>query len=496
MKEWLFWDYWHIERQENAALCQGKPQWVPEATYEDPVFNYLGFWPKIWKDTESGLWRMLYIGSGIPMNLMIAESDDGIHWQPGEYPDIDPGGEKHAPNHLLSIPAANGGPVYLDAQSNDGFPFKLPLVQRGGKQAPSAKHDNNTDIFHELVSGKDAKNHQAMNRMAVSADGIHWSFENDITFNIPGWHPDPPFCCFYNSHANEHVMVTRPGWGDRRIATLSSPDCKNWSNLELALQPDLIDDPQVQFYGMPVHPYGEGYVGFLWVAHFSNAERLGRFNQLHGYIDNQLTYSRDGQRFQRQLREPFIELNEPDEPGAGIIYPTCMIENGDELRIYSAATRDLHFQHTTKQFTPKNAMPDSSVIMHRLRKDGFMFLASKGNWATVLSKPLTLFQPKLTANVQAPHGEFVCRITDLKSNVLEGFSFDTFICEHNVDQTDFKLQWQDQNLDSLTGKAIRLEIKFRNSRFYAIRGNFHFIDALDMTLLNEGKELGPLLFDY
>ena len=41
MKTWLFWDWWHIEHQDNVALRQGRPRWVREATYEDPVFDYV-----------------------------------------------------------------------------------------------------------------------------------------------------------------------------------------------------------------------------------------------------------------------------------------------------------------------------------------------------------------------------------------------------------------------------------------------------------------------
>ena len=82
MKTWLFWDQWHIEHQDNVQVCQSKPKWIPEATYQDPGFDYLGFWPKVWRDAVSGQWRMLYFGSGAPLTLLAAESSDGIDWKP------------------------------------------------------------------------------------------------------------------------------------------------------------------------------------------------------------------------------------------------------------------------------------------------------------------------------------------------------------------------------------------------------------------------------
>jgi len=117
-------------------------------------------------------------------------------------------------------------------------------------------------------------------------------------------------------------MMTRPGWGDRRVARQTSPDARTWSDLELIMQPDPADPPQVQLYGMPVVPYEGQFVGFLWMAHFSNAHRLERFNRLWGPIDCQLTYSFDGVHFQRGLREPFVALNEPGRPASGVVYPT------------------------------------------------------------------------------------------------------------------------------------------------------------------------------
>jgi hypothetical protein len=45
------------------------------------------------------------------------------------------------------------------------------------------------------------------------------------------------------------------------------------------------------------------------------------------------------------------------------------------------------------------------ILLHTLRRDGFMYLEAAGNWGTVLSKPITLFSPRLTVNAAAPQGE-------------------------------------------------------------------------------------------
>ncbi len=494
MKTLHFWNWNHIEHQDNARITQGRPQWRADATYEDPTFDYLGSWPRVWKDRAAGTWRMLYCATGIPLTLMGAESEDGVHWQPLNRPDIQPEGEKFAPNHLFTVEGANGGPVYIDPSARDGRPFKLYCIQRGGAVAKRAAIDENS-YFHEIVKGEGAKPYLAEQRMLTSADGLHWELDADARWGAMPWHPDPPAWCFYREDADEHVMLTRPGWGDRRVARQRSRDARVWTDLEMLLEADLLDPPQTELYGMPVFPYGNGYVGLLWVAHFSNAARLERFNQLWGSIDTQLTYSPDGVHFQRLLREPFLSLNEPGQPGSGVIYPTSLVETEEEIRIYSSATMDLHHQYATRQFVRKGEMPPSAILLHTLRKDGFVFLESCGNWARLITKPMILAQPEWKLNVLAPHGEVRCQVCDLLSKPLEGFTFDDCVPMRQIDSLGEPLRWRDKSLGDVCGKVIRLEMELQHARIHALHGDFHFADALDVTLVDDGKPIDPDFMD-
>jgi hypothetical protein len=495
MKTWLFWDWWHVEHQDNVELCQGQPQWRPDGTYEDPTFDYLGFWPRVWQDERSGRWRMVYFGTGFPLTLLGAESDDGVRWRPMKRPDIKPPGRKYAPNHLFTVPRANGGPVYVDPVSADGRPFKFYCIQRGGPAAKRARLDPDS-YFHEIVKGEGAKPYVADQLVATSADGLHWKLDEKARWGRPPWHPDPPINCFYNPQRKQHVMMTRPGWGDRRIAVQTSTDALAWSGPELLVQPDPLDPPQVQFYGMPVVPYEGQFVGFLWVARFSSSQRLERFNQLWGQIDCQLTYSYDGVHFQRGTRKTFVGLNEPGQPGSGVVYPTCLVERDDELRIYSAASRDLHHQYTQSQFIRKGQMPPSAVTLHTLRKDGFMYLASRGNWASLTTKPVALLKPELRLNALAPQGEIRFQATDLRTRPLKGFTFDDCVPLKEVDTLAGPIRWKGKGIKELVGKVIRLQVKFRHARLYAMRGSFHFLDALDVAMIEDGKKLDTSLFDF
>ncbi len=495
-KTWLFWDCWHVEHQDNVELCQGTAEWQPEATYEDANFDYLAFWPCVWRDEAAGNWRMLYFATGIPLTLMGAESDDGIHWKPLDRPDIEVHGTKYAANHLFTLSSANGGPMYMDPIAADGKRFKFYAVQRGGAAAERAKHDPNS-YFHEIVTGEGVKSYLADNVIVTSADGLHWQVEPDARWGGPPWHPDPPINCYYNPQRGEHMMITRPGWGDRRIAMQTSSDALEWSNLEMIMEPDPLDPPQTQFYGMKVVPYAGSFAGLLWVARFGSSHRLQRFNQLWGPIDCQLTYSHDGVNFHRGLREPLVPLNEPGQPGSGVIYPTTVIEHGNQLRIYSGGSRDLHHQYAKTQFVPKGKQPPTAILLHTLRKDGFMYLASKGNWASLITKPLAIFAPELRVNVLAPHGEIVFQVTDILSKPLKGFTFDDSVPMREIDATDAPIRFRDKaDLSELQGKPIRLEMRFRHARIHAVRGHFHWLDALDVALLKDGQPIDATFMDY
>ena len=174
-------------------------------------------------------------------------------------------------------------------------------------------------------------------------------------------------------------------------------------------------------------------------------------------------------------------------PASGVVYPTCLVEHEDELRIYSAATRDLHHQYARTQFERKGKNPPSAVVLHTLRKDGFTYLASRGNWASLTTKPMTLLEPELTVNAAAPHGEISFRVTDLKTRPLEGFTFEDCVSIQKRDSLRLPVRWKDKDASELAGKVIRLQVRFRNARIYALRGAYHFLDALDVAMIDDGK---------
>ncbi len=84
--------------------------------------------------------------------------------------------------------------------------------------------------------------------------------------------------------------------GARAIYLSESEDFKTWSDPELVLAPDLVDDPDVEYYGMSVFERNGMFFGLLeyWRSSIDA-------------IEIQLVFSRDGRSWQHPIpREPFI----------------------------------------------------------------------------------------------------------------------------------------------------------------------------------------------
>ncbi len=496
----LFLDLWKLDYWDNIELTQGEPEFLAEATYHDPADPKSGvYFPSVWRDETSGKWRMVHTPKWSPFMLLAAQSEDGIHWRPLPVPDAKPEGDKITPHHLFTLPHGEGSAVYRDPCATDGYSFRIFARQQGEPVLQRAL-DDPTHPWHNVARDEGGKHYMNEGVTLVSQDGLHWELKTGAHWNWmqDDWHPEPPVFAFWNHERKQHTMIVRPGWGDRRQCLRTSRDLKNWSDPELLFQPDTQDNiSPIGFYGMPVHPVGNdaAYVGLLWVFRNSSSEPVSSFNQFYGTMDNELTYSYDGIRFNRSTRTPFLKRNPMPEYGCTQIRTASIVEREEDILIYSEGHRAEHGRERSEQRL--NEEPLCGMIVHRLRKDGWMYLRSRGDWARIQTKPLTLFDPSIALNVSAPYGEVQFQLTDEKSQPIEGYHFDDCIPVRGQDKLHAELQWKgDRDPSDLIGQVLRLEIKFRNANLYAIEMAHHFLDAQDRWLLMDGKKIPAKLFDY
>jgi len=488
-KTWLFWDLWKLDNLQGVTLRQGVARWRKEFTYQDPAVSSFSTWPLVYRDESAGKWRMLYTARWQPYTLLVAASEDGLHWKPEPHPEIaPPGGSKVAPHHLFTLESGSGGGPYLDPRAADGNRFRVFAIQHGEPAVRRAQADPK-HLFHAAARAGLKNKRIAVDHLTlVSRDGLHWKADYEAGWGQPGWHPEPPVYAFYNHRLKMHAMTSRTGHGERRVVIQTSRDARNWSGPELLLQPDPSDAPLVQFYGMPVVPYENHFVGLLWHFHIGDSTALNRYNHYIGPLDCHLAYSYDSVRFARGLRQPFIALNDPGEPGSGVIQTSCMVDAGEELRFYSSACTRMH------GLSEKGAGA-VHILLHTVRRDGFFYLESTGNWGSIISKPLALWDPTITVNAAAPTGEIQFQVTDLESNPIPGLTYDDCVALREGDQIRFPLRWKG-SLEGVLRKPVRLAARFRHARLYAIRGNFHFLDAQDWLMLDEQLPIDTRWFDY
>lgn len=498
----LFFDLWKLDAWNNLKLEAGEPEWIEECEYRDPSFPNRGvYFPSVWKDKASGEWRLVHSVKWSPFTLMSATSPDGIHWEPLPAPDVSPGEgqEKLAPNHLLTVPSGSGGGIYHDPQATDGYPFRIFGRQYGAPVYRRALADPN-HRWHKVAKEEGEKPYIGQGITIVSKDGLHWELKTDghWDWNDDDWFPEPPVFAFWNSQIGKHVMAARPGWGDRRQCLRFTSNFHGWSEPELQFQPDTLDTAgPIGMYGLPVAPVGNGagYIGLLWIFHNSSSDPVGSFNQFFGTMDCQLVYSYDGVRFFRGPRQPFLKRNPFPKLGCVQIRPCSIVETEDRVYLYSEGNKGAHGRESSQQKSTDESL--SSLMLHTLRKDGWMALASEGDWASFQTKPFSLRSPGIRLNAAAPYGEVRYQLTNEKSEPIEGFTFDECLPLRNGDTLNFELRWKNRDLNSLVNQPLRLEMKFRQARIYALDMAHHFLDAHDMRLLQDGKPLPEKpRFDY
>jgi len=495
-KRFLFFDLWKLDYWDNCELKQGSAAFVPEATYEDKIVPNMGAGkPSVYFDENQGVWRLLYNIGWSPVRLMAAISDDGIEWRPDPHPEIEispEAGERIASHHIYTLKDAAAGGLYCDPVASDGFPYKIYTHLSGDSVYQRAFKDRQHPLHARAQQGGDPRTYHE-GRILVSKDALHWTLHPEYDWARADWFPEPPYFGFYNRAASLHTMLVRPGWGDRRVGLQSTEDFRRWSEPELLLQMDALDQQPVGFYAMPVIPYSHMYVGLLWVFHNSSSRPVNSFNQFYGTMDAQLTYSYDGIRFFRGLRQSILPLNPYPLHGCTQLRPYSVIEREEEIRIYSGASRAPHGLEGSMR---QQGMTTNAIVMHRLRKDGWMYLSSKGHWARLQTKPMGIWSSEILLNAAAPYGEVRYQVTDEASRPIEGYTFDACVPLKFGDATEWNMVWKGVNVSDLIGKVIRIEIEFFNAHIYSLTAAYHMLDAQDQWLLKDGKAIDPSRFDH
>ena len=455
----LFFDDSQMTIRENLARHVGKPELVPEATFQDPYSDLSFAYPSVFPNEEAGGWRCLYQGimpgrsdeKGGHLAALAIDSDDGISWRVPDLSETVPIRDRYLPHQVEPAPwdlFGEWGPCYYDERAADPAERIKGFVCKG--------HGPGTGIKDSWV--------------VTSPDGMTW--RGDLRSSR--WHPygsDPAVCAFWNHRRNTYVLVIRPNNGDRRIAVMETPDWKGFSKVELALASDALDPDLAEIYGMPTFPYGNMFIGLVWLYRVPpHSDAPGKYRG--GRIDCQLSYSYDGWHFNRGLRDAFIANAAPGEFGAGCILPSSMVVTDSEIRFYSCASR---LEHAL--FSEKQGVKQGAILMHRMRRDGFVYLETRGGAGSLGTRAMLVEGEELRFNVQAPDGEMRVQVTDINGTPIEGFGFDDCVpC--SSDSICWEPTWREgRRFGALKGQAVQVGVRLHNARLYSLSGDFQMLTA-------------------
>ena len=328
----LFVDDYIIESLKNAKQAMNQavkvdhnPVIGPERPWEgnNVRVDYVCF------DEKDKVFKMWYSGSnsrvhpdripGGPNGLVmmggseesvacLATSDDAIHW---ERPDL-------------------GLVEYRGSKKNNIIPTK-----EGMPSSPTFQDLHESDPakrFKFVTGGGDTQKPMKIS-LFYSPDGFEWTpYENnpviDTTPRIGrygpthhmGWDSIRETYAAYveNSHHR------RGPFGKRIIGRTESPDLIHWNEAETILIPDEDDFPDTEFYELPVMVYEGMYVGMPWIFRTTNVTH-----------HPEIAFSRDGYRFERAYREPFITRGAARADFDSVsIYSHSQMVVGDQILTY------------------------------------------------------------------------------------------------------------------------------------------------------------------
>ena len=313
---------------------------------------------------------------------------------------------------------------------------------------------------------------------AYSPDGIAWT-----PAGTPGWvrrhesgHPHHhPNIMGWDQRLQQYVLYPRTFvtadsniyYRDhlRAIGRAVSDDFEIWEDTGLVLAPDEQDGTHIDFPGMVVIPYQDGYIGLLYCIHHEDE---------NGKVDTQLTYSRDGIDWQRCCeRKVFMPFGEPGSFDEGVNMPTTPLVFDDEIWFYYGGWNLGHGFEVIKRTRDDRTFGtkyQQCVGLAKLRLDGFVSLHAGSSTGTLTTKELsTPDNAALIINADATNGAIGVELLDREGKPLSGRELaecDKFTSNHLRHIVSWKGK---SDLYKQPGQIIRLRFQVENAHLYSFQ---------------------------
>jgi hypothetical protein len=400
--------------------------------------------------------------------LLYATSKDGIHWERPQLNIVDFHGSK-ANNAFLSWCSWNHSVIKDDSDPDPSKRYKIAY-------------------WNWKTTGKEGV------WVAFSPDGIHWKvYENNPvipmaasgdTFSVMQDPATHEFWMYHKSAISSQPASVFGGASLRKVARVVSKDFVHWKDDELVLEPDDLDQPDTEFYGLSPFAYGNQYLGFLWVLHTYSQQ-----------IDVQLVSSRDGLTWDRSVhRRIFLPLGFVKNGYNGRGFDSEMIMSiappvlkDEQLWIYYTGFDVKHNATQSEEVLDDRYL--GQIGLATLPKDGFVSLDATSE-GQVVTKP-TLVQGsefhlvavtrsfndsshayskdwgEIYGNVTNGEGEVRVELENEDGTAIAGFSKEE--CDPIKGALgDRRVAWAGKGeISSLRGRLVRIKFILKNASIFS-----------------------------
>lgn len=336
------------------------------------------------------------------------------------------------------------------AISKDGIRWEKPLV---GTLRADFKHnvvlfathlasvykdhdEPNPDKRYKMVCWIDNKKMPGGYYTMVSSDGLNWNL-----------HGEKPICrgsdvvtAYYDKRHRMWVALAKIGTvvrgHNRRVFWVTtSHDFDHWTEPELAIYPDLMDDAgsfarieesrssldvpddfskmRTEFYGVGFYPTESCTIGFPWVFTINNKARYGNDE---GPFEIQLAVTRDFKHWDRPFRTPCVPRGKPGDWEWGIQQTASQaLRVGDEIWLYYCGANYTHGSPVLyrQQGTGRKTKYTSSIGLAKWKLDRFVSADGFTDDAVLNTVPVLFDGDHLELNASTlPGGRLTVELLD------------------------------------------------------------------------------------
>jgi hypothetical protein len=362
---------------------------------------------------------------------------------------------------------------------------------------PTASADQ---AFRMALSAARPANHV---KILSSPDGIHWKVAHDkvLSFTDPEGkhHLDSQNIVFWDDRINKYVAYMRrntrsAGSVGRSVARSESDHLGGFLEAQeapIVLGHDHLDasvgkKALIDYYASATvkYPWAQDAYYMFPQAYFHYVRgHLYEFREEAplnaGPLHTQFAASRDGVKWERFDRRPFVDLGLKgsfDCMAARVFYGLVPSLGGQEIYAYYLGTDKTHGwnrdENNNRLLTQAGVHPRrNTFVISRLvlRRDGFVSARADYAGGEFTTPVLRFVGQELVLNVDtSATGILQVGILDETGNTIEGYGVNECDRIHTANEINRVVRWQgESDVSKLAGKPVRLRFVFRDADLYA-----------------------------